>query len=207
VPDTSSPVYWPSTNGPLRQGELITGLTHFFPEGYTAPDGSPDFSGFVYGYSVALSPDCDLARDYESRTAAGRSTRATDSAAPTNIFFCEVFPSEDLRTRNELRTEQWKRLKQNNDFRYQFLRSVLPEQDALRQGLPDLAIDFRSYFTIPSHDVYKQIEIKTDVNRRCVLTNPYLEHLTSRFAAFFARVALPVDHWIKEPDVTRQGPG
>ena len=72
--------------------------------------------------------------------------------------------------------------------------------DGLQQGLPELTIDFKRYFTIPTDEVYKRIEI-SETKRRCVLVGPYLEQLSSRFAYFIGRVALPEDHF-SEPAVS-----
>ena len=39
-------------------------------------------------------------------------------------------------------------------------------------GIPELGVDFKRYFTIPTDEIYKRIE-KGEVRRRCVLMSPY----------------------------------
>lgn len=86
----------------------------------------------------------------------------------------------------------WRRIEQNKDERYQFLKRITPEQDTLGEGLPELGIDFKRYFTIPTDEVY--VRLSAGVQRRCRLVSPYLEHLSTRFWYFQARVALPAEH-------------
>jgi hypothetical protein len=56
-----------------------------------------------------------------------------------------------------------------------------------------MGIDFKRYFTIPADETYRRVELG-EAQRRCVLQSPYLEHLSSRFAYYLSRVALPLDH-------------
>lgn len=60
-------------------------------------------------------------------------------------------------------------------------------------GLPELGIDFKKIFTIPTDEIYQRIALG-QVKRRAVLVSPYLEHLSSRFAYFLSRIALPQEH-------------
>ena len=67
-------------------------------------------------------------------------------------------------------------------------------EDALRQGLPELGVDFKRFFTIPTDELY--VPITSGAQRRCHLNSPYLEHLTTQFSGFLSRVALPKPHVI-----------
>jgi hypothetical protein len=42
----------------------------------------------------------------------------------------------------------WDRIMKNVDERYHFLQVAPPEDDALGQGLPELTVDFKRYFTL-----------------------------------------------------------
>lgn len=86
-----------------------------------------------------------------------------------------------------------KRIYQNKDERYQYLRAIEPAQDVLKEGLQSMILDFKRYFTLATDDLYYQLE--TTAKRRAVLNSPYLEHLTTRFFNFQARVALSEDHY------------
>lgn len=181
-------IYEPSiVGGPLRQGEIISGLVYFklnvdsieLPEKEVIPVYHP--------YVIIVSQDCDLDWDYKARN----STPQTDKLIPS-ILFCEVTTAESLRSRG-ITSDIWKRIKINKDERYQFLQKAEPNDDVLLQGLPELGIDFKRYFSLPADEVYKRIELNEAV-RRCRLTSPYLEHFSTRFAYYQFRVALPADH-------------
>jgi hypothetical protein len=88
--------------------------------------------------------------------------------------------------------DRWSKVKTNKDERYQFLEKVPSESDALGKGLPELGIDFKRYFCLPTDEAYYRLE--TDAMRRCRLRSPYLEHFSTRFSYFLSRVALPNDH-------------
>jgi hypothetical protein len=59
--------------------------------------------------------------------------------------------------------------------------------------MPELGIDFKRYFTVPTDDVYRQFALGQEigVQRRAVLRPPFREDLAQRFYFFQARVALP----------------
>jgi hypothetical protein len=86
----------------------------------------------------------------------------------------------------------WDPVKKNKNERYQFLQQVEQADDAAAEGVPETGIDFRRYFTIPTGEVYVQIE--KFARRRCRLLSPFLEHLSNRFAHYLCRVALPFEH-------------
>jgi len=101
--------------------------------------------------------------------------------------------AEFLRGRDGIDKGIWRDISKNKDVRYQFLQKVDISDDVLGQGLPELCIDFKKFFTIPTDEVYRRLEIR-EATRRSVLVSPYLEHLSSRFANYLCRVALPLDH-------------
>ena len=91
----------------------------------------------------------------------------------------------------------WDRVKKNKDERYHFLEKIPANCDACGEGLPELGVDFKCYFTLPTEEVYRRVELNK-ARRRSVIRSPYLEHLSSRFAFFLSRVALPQEH-LSEP--------
>lgn len=80
----------------------------------------------------------------------------------------------------------------------------LPMQTSRGEGAPELVIDFKRYFTLPTGELYRWIALG-ETRRRCRLRSPYMEHLSSRFAYFLSRVALPEDYR-SEPGVVRRQP-
>lgn len=182
------PIYLPSESGPLRQGELITGLN----EGRANPEfqmvGRRQIEVIARPYLVALSQDCDLTQDYVKHTEDPTKERPLEC-----ILFGIALPFGEQISRitgSDIR----KRIRQNKDERYHVLEATPPEADAKGDGLPSLLLDFRCFVTLPTEHVYWQTEPNRGALRRCRLVSPYLEHLQLRFAHFLARVALPREH-------------
>ena len=94
---------------------------------------------------------------------------------------------------SDIKSNIWQRIRINKDERYHFLQIIPPEEDAFLQGIPELGIDFKRYFTLRTDDVYVALTSNT-AQRRSRLISPYLEHLSTRFAYYQFRVALPSDH-------------
>jgi hypothetical protein len=137
--------------------------------------------------AIVMSQDCDLDWDFGARRAGAAPAKQMPS-----VLFCEAIEAAVLRHSTDINSAIWSRIKINKDERYQFLQRVMPDEDALGEGLPELALDFKRYFTIPTDEVYQRLDFQA--KRRCRLVSPYLEHLSSRFFAYQARVALPAEH-------------
>jgi hypothetical protein len=137
-----------------------------------------------YSYVVVLSQSCDLQQDFAGRQ--------SEKPQLPDVLLCHVPTAEELRALCG-GSDIWKRIRQNKDERYHFLEKVPSECDTRQEGLPELGVDFKRYFTLPTDEVYRRIELGPTL-RRTVLCTPYLEHLSSRFAYFLGRVALPRDH-------------
>lgn len=176
----------------LRQGEILSNLIRFRIDLATLGTESVGLTTVIHELAVILTQDCDLEQDFKVR-----GTDPLSNKRIPNVLFANVSAAEALRGTPQttgIDSKMWKRISQNKDERYHFLQKVTPEADALQQGLPELGMDFKRYFNIPTDEVYKRIEIN-EAKRRCVLQSPYLEHLSSRFAYFLSRVALPEDHF------------
>jgi len=95
-------------------------------------------------------------------------------------------------------------VQQNKDERYQVLQNVPLDADALGIGVVALGIDFKRYFTLPTAEVYRQLELRLEnCSRRTVLLSPYLEHFSVRASGFQCRVALPIDHLVTQNTAVR----
>lgn len=186
-------IYRPApSNGALRQGEILTDLAQLIPE---AIGGEVEYLIRIHPFAIVMSQDCDLDLDYRARLG----ERPEDKLIPS-VLFCEMTTAEDLR--QKVKTAKfWERIRTNTDERYQFLQAAEPEADALRTGLPELGVDFKRYFTMVPKEV--ELRITTDIHferrtiravRRVVLSSPYLEHFSTRFSHYLARIALPEPH-------------
>jgi hypothetical protein len=173
----------------LRQGEILSNLHQFRLTIESLGTAPPEGKAHIHPFAIILSQDCDLDQDFRVRAEG----KVSDKLIPT-ILFCEVQTADELYGQiRQIESRLGNRIKNNKEERYQFLQRVGVDSDRLQEGLPELAIDFKRYFTIPTDELYRRIEMG-EVKRRCCLNSPYLEHLSSRFAFFLSRVALPEDH-------------
>ncbi len=192
----ANPVYIRSSSQePLRQGEILSALPqHIISAESIVAGQTVDLLLVTHALVIVVSQDCDLDQEYKARNRVpnpqGNIPRI-ETQIP-NILFCEVYPADELRSLFGINSGVWGQIKPNNYERYQYLREVPRSFDALDQGLPALAIDFKRHFTIRADEAYARLA--RGVQRRCRLNTPYVEHLSSRFAAYLSRVALPNPH-------------
>lgn len=186
-------IYVPSAKeGALRQGEVITSLAQVKLSKNSIDSEKGPFEGdrIRHPFAVVVSQDCDLVWDFEARQQ-GHEAVPEHRLLP-NVLFCETSTAESLKGREGINSAIWRTIKNNKDERYHFLEKVSSSEDALAEGLPELAIDFKRYFTMPTQEVYARLKLGAAC--RCRLVSPYLEHLSTRFYAFQSRVALPRNH-------------
>ncbi len=136
--------YTPSQDGPLRQGEILTGLRRVVPvPGSVFGELNADI--IDHRFAVILSQDCDLEQDFNARSVKEGQTEqsAQERRKLTSVLFCDAIPVDELKGRiNDPRV--WATAFQNKNERYQFLRAVNPEEDALGKGIPSgLGLDFK----------------------------------------------------------------
>jgi hypothetical protein len=172
----------------LGQGEILSDLvqTQIEIESVGATDGIRVYQK-QHPYAIILSQDCDLDLDFKTRAG-----QAKEDKLLPNVFFCEVVTAEELKGVGGMNSSIWGHVKRNKDERYQFLQRVELADDGADAGLPEMGVDFKRYFTIPTGEVYAQL--KKHARRRCRLRSPYLEHFSTRFAHYLCRIALPLDH-------------
>jgi hypothetical protein len=190
--DHPPPIYAKSTAGAecsLAQGEFISNLVQAHIELSTLGTTSLRIADKTHPYGVILSQGCELEQDYYARQEL--SELATDKLIPT-VLFCEVITAAELRSKIK-KSEFWNRIQKNNDERYHFFQAIGVTFDVEGEGLPELGVDFKRFFSIPTDEVYHRIRLG-EAKRRCCLQSPYLEHFCRRFANFLSRIALPAPH-------------
>jgi hypothetical protein len=186
--------YAPSVDGALRQGEILSNLKQFKLNIESLRSGKYLAEPITHPFAIVITQDCDCEQDFKPRK-----DGVISNATIPSILLCEVVAAEDLRNRDkgsqkvEINSTVWGQVKINKNERYHFLESVPKQFDAFSEGLPELTLDFKRYFTIPTEELYYRIEIK-EAKRRSRLVSPYLEHLMSRFNYFQSRIALPEAH-------------
>lgn len=184
-------VFAASVGAVLRQGEIISAYAQYQLDVDGMRQGVVELIPIPHPYVVVLSQDCDLEQDY-----ARRANGATDNLL-ASILFCAAAPADDdFRHGVGLNSNEWKKVRQNNDPRFHFIRAAAADVDAAAMGFPELVVDFKQHFAVPTLEAYYAIET---ARRRCRLVTPYVEHLSGRFTAQLSRVALPLDHHEPQP--------
>ena len=175
--------------GPIRQGEILTGVLQYLvvvdPDKQTSVTVQPK----RHPVALVLTQDCDLAQDFPARSSA---IPLEARALIPNVLLCEADTADNVRATAKVNSEMWRRIVRNNEDRYQYLRTVPRERDALASGVEALVLDFKRVFTVPTDSLYQQL--RGGANRRTALASPFLEHACCRYANYLSRVALPKDH-------------
>jgi hypothetical protein len=196
--NTQIPLYHLSSSGvqnPLRQGEILSHVIQSQLDLATLNSNSPRLNLETHVYVLILTQACDLEQDHRVRFT---QPQPKSNKLLPSILMCHVFTALELRGNSKdsvdrMSSEMWKRISQNKDERYHFLQKIDSSCDVMNDGLPELCLDFKKYFTLPTGELYKRIELN-EAKRRCVLASPYMEHLCDRFSYFLSRIALPADH-------------
>jgi len=170
----------------LRQAEIISNLRQpvFVPE-------SSGTSLLTIPYSIILSQDCDIVRDFKSRSEGG-------PEAMNGLLLYELATETHARAlsptgKAKINSSIWRSVEKNNHERYHCFLPVPPSTDLEGSGLPILVLDFRRYFTLSAKDIERQLQRSSipPARRRCRVDTLYREHLQARAAFYFQRIALP----------------
>lgn len=182
----------------LRQGEILSNVVELQldPLAIESEDADSiyDVEPVKHPFAVIVSQDCDLEQGYNF-TIHKRGNLRQESPS---ILFCQAegvdkFRKSDL-YKSLFNSSTFKNDFKNNDvFRYHFIQEIPTEYDARNSGLPELGLDFKRYFSIPTAEVYRRIELGHTC-RRTVLESPYRDHFSRRFFNFNSRVALPEEY-------------
>lgn len=169
----------------LHQGDIFRDISH----------NVIDTNGAVFSisipYAVILTQDCDLdqGRDYLGDLPV---EPVESNQFIANLIMVPMFPAEHLRegthledlylvTQKRINSDRWKHVCNNNNLRYHFFKGDITFQ------LPDLAIDFKHYFTVQARMLVNLYE-----NHYLASINEiFREHLSQRFCNYLSRIALP----------------
>lgn len=170
-------------NSELRQAEVLSGITRF---DFNSEDKVAQ--PVLLPFCITLNQDCDLLQDYNDRKNGGRGVLA-------HILLAEAQLGASVKARTD--NDLWRRISQNQDVRYQTFSAVSEADDLSGVGLDCLVVDFRSIFSVPSDEVYRQLV--QPGHRRCSLADLYRENFQSRVASYLSRVMLPEPHKYTKP--------
>lgn len=175
------------SNGPLSQGEIMENILelrpHISPEQSIDIPGSARLDPIEHKYAIVVSQDCDLEWDYSARQQATAGDKLLQ-----HILFCDLYSEDEIRNRSNLRSDLFKRVKQNQDERYHHLKEGFVGET--QQTLPELYADFKLVFSLPSDFVYL-LASRGISTRRAVLPPLYIQDFVQRLHNFLARVPIP----------------
>jgi hypothetical protein len=184
----------------LRQGEFITGIVQPSVKSFVVvgeKNINAEISRVEHKYSVIISQDCDLQKDFNCLNTSPEGENFTNRL--NAVLICPIIEAEILRSRAGIISSQWSKIKTNQEPRYHFFEAIPEEVDLLDEGLPELTADFKHVFGLHSDYLYWLIKDRTAF-RRTKLVSPYLEHFIQRFYFYQSRIALP-EHHKSEPIV------
>lgn len=164
--------------------------------------GEAAIQEWTYPYAVVMSQECDLESDDRSR-ASGSPARSGQLAANGSqdklvpaILLCPGYQAAWFWVGTHLKGIGWTMeehgrkqrhiIKQNSHPRYHYLASWSPLQ------VPELVVDFKHFFTLPTAMLRESYG--TGEHYIACLGCLYREDISHRFAAYLARIGLPVPH-------------
>ena len=182
----------------LRQGEVLANVLELQPRlesmsGLEA-DTTYEANPIEHPYAIIVSQDCDLEQDFSFRyRKKGNQRHELPSVILCQAEDIDEFISSDL-YRSLFSSSTFEgNFKKNNEFRYHFLQEVPSELSATNARVPELGIDFKRYFGMPTAEIYHRIRFG-QTQRSTILESPYRDHFSQRFYNFNNRIALPEEY-------------
>lgn len=169
----------------ICQGDILRDIEYVYD--FRVEAGSIKTKKIMLPYVVVLSQDCDLERDYKNRNGIGKN----QDKYLQSILVCPAYLAEKMKagthlselslTMERINGEKWGSVTNNDVPRYHYLNGCPDMQ------IPDLAIDFKHYFTIPRETLYAAVK------DHCLGTvnELFREDLSQRFAYYLSRIGLP----------------
>lgn len=187
MPSNSSNPYGPKDPDRYQQGDILRGIDIVE---WAEPNASGEIEILIrpYRYLIVLSQECDLQHDFLTRSKI-KETGPHDKYL-FSLLLCPAYPAEPFRFGKHLDgcdmqrigSDDFKRLKQNNLYRYHFLQENEDKQ------IPELVLDFKHYITMPRDVAYRKVHRDSVL---ASLNDLYREHLSQRFAHYLSRIGLP----------------
>jgi hypothetical protein len=183
----------PPPSGALRQGEILGNVWEHRADSAAVrlEADSVIYRSLQHPYMIAMTADCDLFQDHRIRFDTGDSERQLGDTHPrllSQVLLCELFEEDEIREVNNLKSDLFRRIKQNQDERYH----RLPSADIHNSGtkLPELFMDFHRTIGISPMAIYQGL-IPGGILRVAVMPPIYVHDLMHRYFGFLSRVALP----------------
>ena len=173
----------------LHQGEILASLVCAKQHIESIGASTATIAEVSHPFVAILTQDCDLEWDFTARQESKH-----DLFLP-NVLMCEVIETSLLKGKVPPGKDIWKRIIQNKDERYHCIEAFAPGSTGQPPAFESLGIDFKRYFTIPTDELYRRMELG-QARRMGRLLTPFAEHLGSRFFFFQSRIATPRNHQV-----------
>lgn len=137
---------------------------------------------------------CDLLWDYETRQSIPEEEKQEDDwersypRITPHVLVCEALGESEIKGLHQLNTGRLKRIQKNQEERLHYVQGAAVESS--HGSLPDLYLDFKKAFSLPTQSVYDGIDAK-GIYRVAVLAGDYRYDLMHRFFGFLSRVGIP----------------
>lgn len=188
LPSKIDSMYVDRTLKRIHQGDILKDiivLDWSYDEGHP---GKYETFGIKLPYSIVMTQDCDLERDFINRSEIN--PKDNDKYLQT-ILLCPSYLATNLKKGNHLEqqkmkmhtwnSDMYKQMKNQNNDRFHFLEA----NQALQ--IPELMIDFKHFFTIPRNALYSLFEN----HYHKTLNQLFREQLSQRFSNYLSRIGLP----------------
>lgn len=187
-------VWSPSPDGAIRQCEILSGVIQIGVSAESIGAAGPvNLSAVRHPWAFVLTQDCDLDWDHALRAQAA--DIAGQNKELPNILLCPAHTVEEIHDRPQVKTDILRRIRQNQDERFHTLHEVPDRLDRDGIGVPELILDFKRYFTIPTAEMYARLGLDADheeaARRRAFLKAPFRDEVARRASGFQSRIALP----------------
>ncbi|MDP2373344.1 hypothetical protein [Reyranella sp.] len=172
------PTYYMSHLAELRQGEVFGNLKYYVVDIDAVDPARHRVSSVTIPYSITASQDCDLLQAYTA-------WKKELQERTNGVLFFEAEEAAAFKERHKLGAKEIRAIRQHQDSGRHYLGSP-----GSPLAVPDLIVDFKRYFMIPTKEVYRQIQAN-EANRHCFLGEPFRSHFQKRAMDFMGRVGLP----------------
>jgi hypothetical protein len=187
----ASEVWAPAGGSAIRQCEVLSEATQFFARSESLGTETLTLDGRIHTWVMVLTQDCDCDWDFAARSGIGE-IEGHHKEVP-NLLFCEALTEDELRARPQVKSDIWRRIRDNQDERFHTLPEIPAQLDARGQGVPELVLDFKRCFSVPTSEIYKQMELNEPggLQRRAYLLPPFRDQASTRAFGFHGRIATP----------------
>lgn len=182
-------------SGPLRQGEILSGVSELTFDLDEIPDDISSANSLKvrvkqHPLTIVLSPDCDLEWDYKAR----KEDANPGTKIISYVLLCDLEDENALRPvrgpspRNRIiKSDHRSLVRGNRDERYHYLP---PSRTDSGHSFQEFYIDFKRLFAVQT-DYLINLTDANQIERLGILKPPWVQHLSHRFTFFLGRIGLP----------------